>query len=500
VARLRNNIIANFGGQIWSIVMGVAFVPIYIRILGIEAYGLIGFFLSLQGFFLILDMGLSSTLNRELARYTHFGADAEQQRDLVRTLEWLYWPTGLLIAFGVLFFSGPIANNWLNPVMLGPDRTAHAIALMGLAAALQWPCGLYAGGLRGLERQVALNGMNALFATLRSGGAAAVIAFGSPTIEAFLWWQVAVGALHTLTSSLLLWKMLPVGTGLPRFRAGLLHELSGFALGMTGTVALSFLLMQSDRIILAKLLPLNEFGYYVVAATVAAALPSVIQPFFGALYPRFSGLVAAGDKPRLIALYHQGNQLLAVTVAAVGSTLAFFSVDVLRLWTHDAQLADKSGPILSLLVIGSALNALMYLPYALQLAHGWTRLAALQNLVAVFIIVPMIWLLGRQFGGIGAAMAWFTLNLGYVCIGVPLMHRVILPGEMQDWYLKDVLPPVVAAVLTGLLMRQVLDSVPDGTVGVALLAFLGINMLFVCGMASPAGRAMVRNRLESRTT
>ena len=41
---LKRNIIANFAGQGWAALMALAFVPLYIKFLGIEAYGLIGFF------------------------------------------------------------------------------------------------------------------------------------------------------------------------------------------------------------------------------------------------------------------------------------------------------------------------------------------------------------------------------------------------------------------------------------------------------------------------
>ncbi|KFN43129.1 oligosaccharide flippase family protein [Arenimonas oryziterrae] len=489
--RLRNNLVANFGGQIWTMAMGVAFIPVYIHVLGIEAYGLIGFFLSLQAFFLILDMGLSATLNRELARYTHSGASAREKRDLVRTLECLYWPVGIVIALAVIAGSERIATGLLNPVSLSSARTAHAIALMGLAAALQWPCGLYAGGLRGLERQVALNALNAVFATLRGAGSALVIAFVSPTIEAFLWWQVLVASLHTLTSAFLLWRLLPTDAHRPTFRAERLRQLRGFALGMAGTVALSFFLMQSDRVVLAKLLPLNEFGYYVVAATVASALTGIVQPFFAALFPRFTGLVTAGKHDLLVKLYHQSNQILAVFVMAVAAMMVLFAGDLLLLWTNDAVLAAKAGPVLSLLVIGTALNGLMYLPFALQLANGWTRLSMLQNLVAVVVFVPLVWLLSQRFGGRGAATAWIALNVGYLCISVPLMHRVLMKGEMRAWYLQDMLPPAIAAILTALLMRLLVPQVPSGLSGAVALIATGLPVLAVAGLVSPAVREVI---------
>lgn len=489
---LRNNIIANFGGRIWTVLIGLAFIPIYIHRLGIEAYGLIGFFLSLQAFFLVLDMGIAATVNRELARYSHTGATSNEMRDLVRTLELLYWPFGLLIAIGIYALSNPIAEHWLNPTKISRHDTAHAIALMGLAAGLQWPTGFYTGGFRGLEKQVALNSLNAIFATLRNVGAVCVLIFYSSTLTAFLWWQVAVASLQTITFGIYLWLLLPKGDRLPKFQIELVMKLRGFALGMTGIVALSFILSQSDKIILPTLLPLNQFGYYALAATAATVLSVVVQPFFLALYPRFSGLVATNDRQKLITLYHQANEYLAVLVASAAAVLSLFAVDILRLWTHDSRLAYNSGHILSILVAGTALNGFMNLPYALQLAYGWTRLALYQNLIAAFLVVPAIYLLGRDFGGVGAAAVWVALNLGYVVLTIPIMHRKLLRGEMKRWYRHDILPPLIGAIITATLARTIEPALPDGFSGFYILCLISLITLGVAGLSSSSVRAQIR--------
>ena len=67
VASVRINVIANYLGQGWVALMGLAFVPIYIKYLGMEAYGLIGIFAVLQVSLTVLDMGMAPTLNREMA-------------------------------------------------------------------------------------------------------------------------------------------------------------------------------------------------------------------------------------------------------------------------------------------------------------------------------------------------------------------------------------------------------------------------------------------------
>ena len=497
MTKLRNNVLANLSGQAISVIMAVVFLPIYIRILGIEAFGLIGFYMSLQAFFTVLDMGLSPTLSRELARYSHTGVDADQQRDLVRTLECLYWPMGLLLAFAVAAISQPIASHWLKPVTLSIAQTKHAIVLMGIATALQFPTALYGGGFRGLERQVTLIIINSSLSVVRSVGAVVVLMYISPTLEAYLWWQVAVAAAQTFISRWVLWNVLPTGTRMAIFCAPLLRDLRGFTLGLTGVTAMSFLLMQSDRIILSKLLPLTEFGYYALASTVAAVLSTMIGPFFNALYPRFSGLVGAGREDELTRLYHSSNQVLSVLISSVAAVLAFFAVDALRLWTHDPQLAIRTGPILSLLVVGTAIHGLLHLPYALQLAYGWTRLALYQTAASTIFVVPAIWWLAQHYGAVGAASVWMLLNLASLIFVVPIMHRKLLRHEMGIWYRRDILPSVAVAVGCAGLARVLVSEIPDGLLGIGMLAVIGMSTMSLTALFSPVCRSSLSPLRES---
>ena len=111
---LKLNLAANFVGKGWAALMGIIFVPLFIEFMGIESYGLVGFFTMLQATLVLLDLGLTTTLNREIARYSALDEKSQHIRDLVRTLELVYW--GLAICIGVLIFilAPFIATGWIR--------------------------------------------------------------------------------------------------------------------------------------------------------------------------------------------------------------------------------------------------------------------------------------------------------------------------------------------------------------------------------------------------
>lgn len=492
MAALRTNVLSNYVGQIWMAVIGVAFAPLYIRILGMEAFGLIGLMLSIQALSMALDLGMGGALNRELARRIHNAEAACTLRDLVRTFEWLVWPIAVLVALLMWLASSPLSNYWLHPVHLTRSETAHAVAIMGLAVALQWPSSFYANGLSGLERQPALNLINAGFSTLRGVGVLAVLYWISPTITAFMWWFAAIGACQSLLSAIALWRFLPPGKNQhTRFRAAELKATRRFAGGLLAIMVLSVVVTQLDRIVLSAMRPLAELGYFSLALTVAMGMSRLIQPMFNALYPRYSKLVALGETKALVRLYHTSNQCLAVIVAATSVILAIFSKDVVYLWTGDATTAAKVATPLSILAAGMALNGLMNLPYALQLAHGWTRLTVMMNLTALVLGIPFcIWAISHH-GINGAAFVWFGINVCFVVIGLPLMHRSLMRGELGAWYIQDVAPPCAAAVTTGIIIKWLIPSMSRNTWGFLEIGIASAACLFAAALASPCARKVI---------
>jgi O-antigen/teichoic acid export membrane protein len=95
VSRLKSNILANFFGKGWAGVLALVFTPVYISSLGIESYGFVGIYVAAQAILAAFDFGLSTALNREIARF-HLAAGKEQQlRNLTRTLEAVYWSGAL---------------------------------------------------------------------------------------------------------------------------------------------------------------------------------------------------------------------------------------------------------------------------------------------------------------------------------------------------------------------------------------------------------------------
>jgi O-antigen/teichoic acid export membrane protein len=486
----RQNVLANYAGKAWSALMALVFIPVYIKFVGIEAYGLVGFFVALQVVFSLFDMGLSTALNRELARNPAGHDDNSRPRNLVRTLEIIYVLVAAGIALLVAVLAPLIAGYWISSNTLSVQSVSGAVQLMGLTIALQWPFALYSGGLLGLQKQVLLNGVTIIAATLRWGGAALVLWLVSPTIHAFFAWQVFASMVQTLVTGVAMWRSLP-GAGHPaRFEKRALVGIWRFAAGMTGISAMAVILTQLDKIILSKLLPLEAFGYYTLAAVVTSALYLLVTPIFAAAFPSFSQLVAVGDFASLKNRYHQICRLASVVVLPPAIVLVLFGEEILLVWTQDPVATANTHLLVSVLAVGTALNCLMHLPYALQLAYGRTRFAFYTNVLAVVSLTPAIIWATTHYGALGAALAWLTLNCGYLFISLPLMHRWLLKGELKRWYLFDVGLPMLASLAVALMGRWSFPQHASSVLTIAWLLLVSAATLLAAAWAGSFLRQM----------
>jgi O-antigen/teichoic acid export membrane protein len=493
---VRRNLVASFFGRGWTAALQVLLVPIFLKLLGAESYALVGFYALLYSVVARLDLGLSTTLNREFARARAVTDDdaagepaGRSMGDLLRTLEFIYVAVAVIVGVSVAAAAPFLAQHWLRGSVLGPHTVSRAIALMGIVVAAQWPISLYEGGLRGLERQTVLNGIGASMATVRGLGAVAVLLWVSRSIDAYFVWQAIANLFHLMLLAVATWRLMPRTAKRPRFRGGEVRAVARFTAGISGISILSLVLTQADKVVLSRMLPLAAFGYYNVAANLAAGLAVVSVPLFEAIFPRLSALLAAGATDQLRRTYHASMQLSAVLVIPASVVLLLFGRDVAQLWLHDAVAVEQTHLLIGLLSIGTAVNVLMTMPFALQLASGWTRLSLYKNVIALACTIPLLLLLVARFGAVGAAVSWIAINVGYLVWELPYMHRRLLRGALRRVYVGDLGGPALFAVLGAAsvkLLAVSLNVPPLASVALAIAASLAGAVL-----ASPLARTAV---------
>lgn len=448
-SRLRSSVAANVLGRSFSAILAILFTPAYIHFLGIEAYGIVGFYMTLMASVSFLEMGLSRACNRELARFAAepFGR-AKQMGELLRTLEILYAVVAIVIGVCLVASVNWISSNWLNATGVARQDIHTALILTGVVIALRWPIGLYVGAMMGLQRQVSLNVILAILAATNWAGSALVMGVVGADLRTFFYWQLLVAIVSSATLAVLAWRAMPTSPYPPKFSLRALREIAPFAAGLGLNTVLGTLLLQSDKLLVSALLPMKEFGYYVLASTMVSAIALIANSVSNAAFPRFSQMVGAlASVQEISGIYHLVCQAITLLIMPVAMMMSFFANEVLYVYTGNAAIAEETAAALSILSLAKLLHSSMVAPYALQLAFGWVKVPLYTNLASLLWMLPGAYWLTQHYGLSGAAYAWLVVAGGYVLIMLPIMHRQLLPGGWRVWALEDFGKPLVVVVL-----------------------------------------------------
>lgn len=496
---LKQNLSVGLLASVWGAILGFVMIPIYIKYLGIESYGLIGFFATLLAILSLFDMGLSPTINREVARFSALG-ELHRAAKLLHTLSVVYWFMAFFIIILIVVLAPYIAQYWLKSKQFTSQTITFAIMLMGLVAASRGPIVLYQGALMGAQRQAVSSYVNIVMSTFSSLGTFIVLAFVSPTIEAFFIFQACIGIMHAVAMRWVTWQIIGRLISI-KFDIAELKRIWRFSAGMGAVSVISLILTQLDKVLLSNMVGLVEFSHYALASVVVSSLAILFMPLFNVIYPRFSALVATGELDRLAQAYRSVTRLLATVLFPTAMLLVNYSHELVLIWTGNAEIAKNVAPIISLLAIASALHGVIHITYALQLAFGLTRLMLKISIILLTILFPLIIIFVLKYGVLGGALALLFLHILSLSFGTWFTHRRVLKGLWTKWLFQDIGIPLAISVALGVTSYLITKSMNNAvylklTIGLTFaLVAVSVSVLLTPQLRMAVLSALERNKI-----
>ncbi len=452
--RTASNLITN----VYSLIVGILFVPLYINYIGIEAYGVIGAFNGITTFLWLFDFGITTNINREMSKF-YEQEDKRELLDVKKTLEMVCYGLSGLIAVFLSGFIALLAFYWFNSDRFTPAYLFSVLAILAISLVLQFPIAFYTGGLLGLNQQVPLNLINIFMNTIKFVGSYAAVIYFDDKIHAFLIFQMILAVFQVLILKIALTKFTETDGYRGKFRREVLGRLKKFTTELFANNVVIILLMQSDKVILSRVLSLEDFGYYMLAYSITTMTIGIFSnSVTNVIFPNFSRLVAQDNRPELIRNFHLSSQLMAWGMVSITTILAFFSQEILLIWARNPAVAEKTSLLLAVWAIGMGLNTLTLIPYYLQLANGRSNISFRFNLIALILNIPALIVSSHFYGALGAAFCWLILNSVYLFTFIPVIRNNFLNFSLRDWYFKDVGKIALVGVLIGAGFRWFLTA------------------------------------------
>lgn len=495
---LKRNILASYVSELYVILIGIVMVPFYIRYMGVEAYGLVGFYAMLQALFQLLDLGLTPTMARETARFRGGAIDSASYLRLVRALEGVFLALALSGGGAMFASANYITSGWLKATKIPISEVETAVQLMAAIVAMRWMCGLYRGVVSGSERLVWLAWYNSFVATLRFICVLPLLIFVGATPTIFFSYQVGVAILEMTGLLFYAYHLLP--TNYPGKRLNWswapIKPVFKFSMTIAFTSSVWVLVTQTDKLVLSKLLPLAEYGYFTLAVLVASGVLVISNPISRVIMPRMAKLQAEGDHAGLIRIYRRSTQLVTVIAGAASISLVFFAEPLVWAWTGDKNLAYQTAPILRLYALGNGILAVSAFPYYLQYAKGDLRLHLVGNIGFIILLVPTIIWATSKYGSIGAGYVWLIMNIVTFFAWLPFVHHKFAPGLNLEWYVKDILVIVLFASSAGFCLSTILPNSTSRWSMAGMISGLGFLIMLAGACASTVVWVKVKTRIE----
>lgn len=459
---LKRNVIFNYISQFYSVLVGILIMPFYLQELGAEAFGLIGFLSLLLAWLQLLDLGMTPSLGREVSRLKHKPENYHELRTVVRSLETVFIIIALVIVCAIFLSSNWIATEWLTVTHLDLKDVSICIEIMAFMVGFRWISALYKSGVYAFEQQVWASTIDLVFVTLRFPIALAVIIISDGNLILYFSYQLILAAAECIVYIAKLSTLMPACEERVKFSKVSLARIAPFALAIGYTAGIWVLITQLDKLLLSKILPLSEYGYFTLIATLAGGIMLLSGPVGKAVLPRMTALLSEGREQEMLAVYLKGTRIVTASIAPIVFVISLYSTEVVYIWTGSREASEWVGPILPIYVLGYGLLTIGAFQYYLQYAHGKLKQHVLYNTFSALISIPLIIYSAFTFGPIGVAWVWLIFRLLSFLFWAPYIHHKFAPGLHFDWLLKNVVPAIATSVVLLTLINQYGYSFDDG--------------------------------------
>ncbi|MFI5284052.1 MAG: lipopolysaccharide biosynthesis protein [Candidatus Dormibacterales bacterium] len=431
MTRLTKNIIYNVTGQGLVLVLSLIAVRFIFHRLGDDVFGLIFFNIVLTTVLSsALELGVSSTIVREVS--SQMETDPGYVRTLIRTASTLYWAAGLVLV-ALIWITAPfLVSHWVNLRSIDPQTASNLLRIMSATSLVALPRGLYASVIRGRQLMHLSNAIDVGAALSQQAGILLILLLGGRVYAVAAW--ISINALLTIGAYLVTAAQLLGWTSMrPSFSVPVIRRNLGFTGHMMVISVLSLVHTQAAQVIVSKVLPIAEFGFYSFAWSTVNRATLITAAAAQAAFPSFSGLFAAGDRPRLLQQYHKLQDLVCYGTLPLFTGICFAALPVYR-YVFNAGVAQSLLLPTAFLALGSWMNGTQSVPYTLSVAMGKPHIASRTTTYALFVVLPVTVVLIFVYGLPGAGFSWVFYNLFAYSYMVQRICRECLQVGPWEWY------------------------------------------------------------------
>lgn len=413
---LKINVAANYISQIYNGLIAIIVMPFYLKFLGMEAYGLISFFMLLQSWFYLLDIGLSQTLSRETVKLNNNVLNVKLYNKLYININIIFFSLAFFLVFILSIYNQEISQSWLKINSLNIKDVHICLQVMFLCAGLRCLGGVYRGIIQGFEKILWMSAFNITINTFRFIFVIPILFYFGFNIKNYFYFQMLVAIIEFLTLFIfhrcLISKVNKKETLVEydEKNEGYFSIILKFAVFSGVNSILWVAISQSDKLLLSSILPLNEYALYSVAVMLASIIYMIATPISNVLLPRLTALYSTNKIEELEQMYGFFAQFITILSAVFSFTVIWNAHEIIEIWSRGQIETNKIENILILYLLGNVFLVINGFSYYIQYAYGDIKRHFVGCMILFILMIPLMYIFSTKYGGVGAGGVWFSVH------------------------------------------------------------------------------------------
>lgn len=399
---LARNSVVNLLGQSAPMAVAIFAIPILIKSLGTDRFGILTLAWVIVGYFSLFDIGLGRALTKLVAERIGKGQTKE-----ISSLIWTALTLmGGLATVGVvllIMLTPWLVNSILNIPELLQSETRNAFFLLALSIPIVITTTGLCGILEAHQRFGIINAIRVPMGIFTFLGPLAALYF-SKSLVVLVSVLVAGRVVAWIFYLVSCFRVLPALRENIHAKKDLVKPLLSFGGWLTVSNIVGPIMLYADRFLIASMISLTATAYYTTPYEVIIKLLIIPSAILGVMFPAFTSAFTQ-DALHVRYLYHQTMKYMSLIMIPLILLIFLLAERALALWI-DEDFARNSFRVAQLLTLGVFINSFGLVSQSLIQAIGRPDVTAKLHLIELPLYLIYLGILLPAYGINGAALAW----------------------------------------------------------------------------------------------
>lgn len=482
------NVAITGAAQLFSAGVGIVTMPLFLSYFGSAQYGTVALLFFIQSVGVLLDFGMGPTAARRIS-----ASLSQQDNELALGQLNLFSLIAIgvtLALFGATWALSAGAHNFATHIDHQRSIQAGVEVYFVIIVGFRWLTQLHRAFLIGLEKHKGAAASEMMFSVLRHPLCLAISRETNSSVELFLAFQVVICGCEAVwyrrfVLRCLLGKHVSLRRGWHACKSDY-----RFTLFMGCSGVLWTLISQADRLVLSKVIALEQFGYYSFIAAFCSGLTLLAGPLTRVITPRLTNLANRQDREQLGRTYRSASRALASGAFSLCMLATLSPRSILWAWTGSEVATEWASNYFAIFVWAAALQVVGSFSVCLAVAHGQVGSQVMYNFIVVACLLPLAFWTTSTYGI--SALGWLLVlnGLASLLLWTPVVHKRFTNGIHFEWLSVDVLFPALIALICMASWSRVLLLLP--ATRIETLTSAGISATVCAGICFGASNWLAK--------